>query len=100
MNKRFKPEVRKEQIIQAARTIAKRSGFSALSRQAVAAEVGVSGQAINYHFGTLKQLERAVKRSAIADEDLQLIGQLVVMKDPLIAKLAPDIRRAAVGVFL
>lgn len=100
MNKRYKPEIRKEQIITAAREIVVRSGFSALSRSAVAEAVGVSGQAINYHYGTLAQLERAVKRAAVADQDLQVLGQLVVMNDPIVEKITPELRRAAVGVFL
>ncbi|ULG00619.1 transcriptional regulator [Alteromonas phage vB_AmaS-R9Y1] len=100
MKKRFKPEVRKEQIIDAAIGIVEGDGFAALDRQTVARVVGVSGQTINHYFGTLKQLERAVKRAAIAKPSYSVIAQLIVMKDATVENLDEGVKRKALGGFL
>jgi len=100
MSKRFKPEVRKEQIIDAAIGIVEGGGFSSLDRQTVARVVGVSGQTINHYFGTLKQLERAVKRAAIAKPSYSVIAQLIVMKDATVENLDAETKRRALGGFL
>lgn len=100
MNKRFKPEVRKEQIIDAAISIVEGGGLAALDRQTVARVVGVSGQTINHYFGTLKQLERAVKRAAVAKPSYNVIAQLVVMNDPAVDGLDESVKRKALGGFL
>lgn len=100
MKKRFKPEVRKEQIIDAAINIVEGDGFAALDRQTVARVVGVSGQTINHYFGTLKQLERAVKRAAVAKPSYNVIAQLIVMNDPTVDEIDAETKRRALGGFL
>jgi hypothetical protein len=41
----------------------------------------VSGPAVQYHFKTVKQLQRAVKRAAVEQRCLPVIAQLIALGD-------------------
>ena len=94
--KRYAPDVRKQQIVEAGVALAERDGLSAITRDGVAREVGISGAAVQYHFGTVKQLQRAVKRAAVAAQSMRVIAQLIAAGDPAVEGLDAEVRAAAI----
>lgn len=74
--KRQKPDDRKYQILTAALTVAERpGGFSKLTRESVAKEVGCAEALISRYFGTMPGFKRTVMRSAILTENLSIVAQ-------------------------
>ena len=80
--KRMHPQLRKEQIIQAALEVATEVGYSNLTRKILADRIEVSPATIQRYYPTIPQLKRAVMRAAIKHERLPVIAQGLVVKDP------------------
>ena len=95
MTKRMKPAQRREEILQAAMSVARRLGYKSMRRCDVAKEAGVTDALVSNYWGTITQLQRGVMRKAIADDDLELIAQGVVAKDRHVAKLSERRKRHA-----
>lgn len=73
---RQEPADRKDQILSAAIKVAEKSGgFSRLTREAVAKEVGLSEGLVSKYFGTMTAFKRTIMRSAILTENLSIIAQ-------------------------
>lgn len=94
--RRLNSDVRKEQIVDAALAIARDFGFSCMIRDNIANKLGVSSPLIQHHFGTMKQLRRAVVRKAIQDKCLPVLAQLIALRDPLVADLDSTVREQAI----
>jgi AcrR family transcriptional regulator len=71
----MKPEARREQILAAALKIANDTGYSSLTRDAVAQSAGVATGQVNHIFNTMTQLRRAVMRAAVHRELRPIIAQ-------------------------
>jgi len=78
---RMKPEVRREQILAAALTIANEQGYNALTRDGVAQVAGVATGQVNHIFNTMTQLRRAVMRAAVHRELRPIIAQGLAQGD-------------------
>ena len=108
MHNKLSKDVRCEQILSAAMTIAKRDGFAALSRDGVAREAGCGAGTVNCHYNTMQQLRRAVIRHAVKEaanstDDKQLLAIVAqgLMSGESSAKKAPDnIKTAALATLM
>lgn len=96
-NTRMKPEARSEEIVAAGLRIAINRGWKALTRDGVATEAGVSFAMVNFRFGTMTQLKRAVMREAIRREELRVIAQGYVSDDPTASKIDNDLKTRALS---
>lgn len=75
MSERLKADVRRDQILAVALTMAERDGFNNLRRDAVAEEAGVATGQVNHMFETMDKLRRAVMKAAVNREILPIIAQ-------------------------
>lgn len=100
MSKRLKPEVRKEQVIDAALRLAGQSHYLEVGREDIAAALGFSASTIRYHFKTLTQLRNDLVRAAIKRNDLAVIAQAITAKHPHAVKASPELRRQALEASL
>lgn len=98
-HRRLKPEVRKEHILRAALLLAKKHGYTHVTRDQVARAVGVTGQAIQYHFKTMTQFRRDLMRFAVAQKCLAVVAQGLALRDPR-AQAAPLALREAAAATL
>lgn len=96
MNKRYKPDVRKDAIVAVALRLAAETHYTQVQRKQIADELGVTPPALTYHFGTMQQLRRAIMRAAIAKEDLAVIAQGLVAQDEHAKKAPETLRRRAI----
>jgi AcrR family transcriptional regulator len=96
MTKKQKPDDRKYQILTAALAVAERpGGFSKLTREAVAKEVGCAESLISRYFGTIPSFKRTIIRSAILTENLAIIAQGLAIGDPHAQKADESLKRKA-----
>lgn len=95
MSKRLKPEVRKEQVIEAALSLAAKSHYLEVGREEIASALGFSASTIRYHFKTLTQLRKEVVRAAVKQEHLAVIAQAVTANHPQAVKVSKALRRRA-----
>lgn len=94
--KRQKPDDRKYQILTAALAVAERpGGFSKLTRESVAKEVGCAEALISRYFGTMITFRRTVMRSAILTENLSIIAQGLAHGDSHALKADESLKRKA-----
>lgn len=93
--RRFKPEVRKDAILVAACGLAEQGHYRDVTRKEVAAAVGVSGPAIQYHFGTMQQLRKDLIRFAIKRECWRVVAQAIAAGDPQAGRLSAEDRKKA-----
>ena len=92
---RLKPEARKEDILAAALPLAAEHGYRNITRNQIAEAAKVSGPTLNYHFGTMAQLQRDLMRHAIARENLRVIAQGISAGDSQAAKVDSELRSRA-----
>lgn len=97
---RLKPELRKEQILDAAMIVAERSGYLNMLRREVADEAKCGNGTVSHYFGTMTQLCRAVMRKAIEDRNLSIIAQGIAAQDRHALKAPGDIKQAAMESLL
>ena len=96
MSKRYKPEIRKEAIVDVALKLAAATHYTQVQRKQIADELGVTPPALTYHFGTMELLRRAIIRAAIDREDLVVIAQGLVAQDKHAKKAPETLRRRAI----
>ncbi len=94
---RLEPQVRKEQILEAAIHVADRNGLYDLRREDVAEKAGVATGLVNRYFGTMTQLRRAVMRRAISKEHLSIVAEGVARRDPQAMKAPEELKRNALN---
>lgn len=76
------PDDRKYQILGAAIVIAEKpGGFSKLTREAIAKEVGCADGLISKYFGTMTAFKRQIMRVAILKENLSIVAQGLAIGD-------------------
>ena len=74
MRQRLKPEVRRDQILNAAIHVATVDGFDNMTRDKIALQADVATGLVNHAFNTMTQLRRAVMRAAVNRELLSIIA--------------------------
>lgn len=94
--------IRREQILQAAVTLAARDGYPNIKRDEVAERAGVAAGSVNLHFETMTQLRRSLVRYAVEQANkgktgpvLRVVAQALSMKDKHAAKATDAVKKAA-----
>lgn len=93
--KRFKPEVRKPEILAAALSLAHAKGYQNVTRKEIAEAVGISGPSVQYHFGTMQQLRGDLMRYAVKQRDAVVVAQGLTNKDARALSADSDLKNAA-----
>lgn len=93
--RRYKPSVRKDSAIAAALDLAEQSHYLKVTRDQIAAAVGVTGSAIQYHFKTMAQLRSELMRAAVKRERLIVIAQGLTTSDTQAVKAPIALQRRA-----
>lgn len=94
---RLKPEARREDILAAAFHLATKRHYQLLTRNEIAEQAGISGPSVQYHFGTMARLRKAIVRAAICRECLAVLSQAILSHDPLVKGISPELRERAVA---
>jgi len=89
------PAVRKAELLDAALHVARRDGYSHVTREALAEHAGVSPGLISKYFGTMASLKRAIMSAAVARRDLVLIAQGLAAGDAKARSVPPDVKMDA-----
>lgn len=86
---RLTPQVRKDQLLTVALSLAAVHGYARLTRDQIAAGAGVSAGLVSQSFGTMTNLRRDIVRAAVRTENLPVLGQALAAIDAH-ARSAPD----------
>lgn len=90
------PDDRKYQILKAALSLAEKpGGFSCITRESIANEVGCAEGLVSRYFGTMAAFKRAIVRSAILTENLSIIAQGLASGDPNAHKADKNLKARA-----
>lgn len=80
----------KNRILLCATKLARTHGVHAITRDGVASYARCGQGTVNYHFGTARQLRRAVLNAAIEAEDIEILARALPDKDgDLVGRLTP-----------
>lgn len=93
--KRLDPEVRREQILDAALRVAERDGYDRMTRVAVAVTAKCSGATVQYYYTSMDQLRRCVMRAAVRKPVLPVLAQGLARRDRIALRADPELRRRA-----
>jgi len=93
--RRANPELRKEQILNAAIIVAKKNGYNKLTKPAIAETAGTSVSLVGHYFPTMPQLKRAVMRAAIAQGIIEIIANGLANKDQHARKAPKELKTQA-----
>ncbi len=85
---------RKADILTAAIKVAEASHYKYMTRDAIAAEAGVSGSLVQHYFHTMTQLRRDVMRKAVRGDFPIIVAQGLVAGDKH-AKAAREVHKSA-----
>lgn len=96
-NPRLKPAVRRDQILTAALSLASASHYLRLTRDQIATKLGLSGPAVQYHFGTMGQLRTDLMRAAVKRQHLVVLSQGLLAKDKHAEKASEELRGRALA---
>ena len=89
------PDVRREQLLDAAITIAKKVGYTNVERNAIADAAGVSMALINNYLGTLPQLQRTLMRYAVKNNIVEIVAQGLACRDRHASKASQELKEQA-----
>lgn len=93
--KRLKPVIRKEEILAAALTLAVLSSYTRITRNEIALAAGVSGPAVQYHFGTMAKLRTELMRYAVKQRNPRVVAQGLAVRDRQAAKADEELKQQA-----
>lgn len=94
--KRFKTDVRKDEILRAALTLAVRDGYKNVTRVTIAEFIGVAETTVQYHFGTMARLRSELMRYAVKQGNVRVVAQGLADRHPQALKACEGLRRLAV----
>lgn len=86
---------RKEDILKAAMSVAKKGNYSTITRAEVATEASCSEALVSKYFNTMNQLRKAVMRLAAQGGYPEVLAQGLSSKDKQALKANKDERRLA-----
>lgn len=96
LNPRQHPDDRRYQILKVSTELAEKAGgFSRLTRELIAKEIGCADGLISRYFGTMSELRRAIMRSAILTENLSIIAQGLACGDIHAQKAGKNLKARA-----
>lgn len=93
--KRLSKDDRKNDLLQTALDLSVKVGYTNVSRGALATEAGVSNALVTHYFGTMKQLKRAIMRSAIGRSIPEIVAQGLAIGDDNARKAPVELKARA-----
>lgn len=87
------PEIRRESILDAAITLAKKRGYNRITRDAVAEEAGVSSPLIAAYFPRMSHLRVAIMDTSINRQIVEIIAQGLTINDPMALNINEGLRK-------
>ena len=84
-----------EHVLSAAVRVARRSGWSAVTREAVAAECGLSTGTVSNAFRTMGALRTEVMCVAVTAGDLPIVAEGLAAREPVCINASPELKRRA-----
>jgi AcrR family transcriptional regulator len=91
----MKPEVRKEELLDAALALAKKHGYQNVTRNQIAEKVACAPSLIHHYFNTMNQLRRAIISAAIHQKEFTVLAQGLAAKEPKALAAPIALREAA-----
>lgn len=79
--KRQKPAVRKAEMLRVALELANDRGYTQVTRNEIAAGLGVCGSTVQYHFGTMAQLRVELMMYAVKHRHARVVAQGLAVYD-------------------
>ena len=100
---RLKPDDRRELIVITALSLAQGKSYMKVTRDEIAEQLGITGPAIQHHFGTMKQLRRSVMRAACqravgptpCQDALRVVAQGLADGNSFAARVSDEVKKAA-----
>lgn len=96
---RVKGDLRKEQILNVAVRLSKDVGYTNITRQHIADDIGISMGAITTYF-TMPQLRKQIMRRAVQGGVIEVIAQGIANKDNQAMKAPEELKKQAVELLL
>lgn len=92
---KLEARARAAQILAAALRLAEWFGYTNVTRDQVAARIGVAPSLIPHYMGTMASLRRKIMREAVRLECLPVIAQGLAVRDPHALAAPPELRQRA-----
>jgi AcrR family transcriptional regulator len=92
---RFAPEIRYEQVLQAAVELAREIGYQQLTRNKIADFAGVSPALVSHYLGSMVETVDKVIEAAISGKVLEIIAQGLTYQNELIMNAPRELREQA-----
>jgi AcrR family transcriptional regulator len=90
-------KIKKGDLLNVAMTLAEQQGYSHIKRDEIAKLAGVAMGSVNLHLGTMHKIRKSVVRRAIKTENLRIIAQALIARDPLVDDMDVDLRLRALN---
>lgn len=87
------PEIRKQQIVEAALQVALKVGYKKITRKEIAEKAGVSAGLITNYFTPMEILKNEVLILAVRKEIIEIIAQGVGVRDPITRNLPNKLKK-------
>lgn len=97
--KRLAPEVRQDQILEAAIRLSEKQNYRHITREQIAKKVGCAPGLISFYFGGMLELRHKVMSVAIERENLTILMQGLVCNDPMACRAPKKLRQKAAEQF-
>lgn len=91
---RLDPEIRREQIVHAAKSMSYEGGLYKWTLEDVAKFVGITTPGVRYYFFSTAQLRDEIIRNAIDARDVPIVLQAIAAHDPIAESVGPALRKA------
>jgi len=92
---KLEARARAAQILAAAVQLAAQHGYTRLTREQVAARIGVSPSLVPHYMGTAANMRRKIMREAVRLECLPVIAQGLAVRDPHAMAAPAELRQRA-----
>ncbi len=94
--KRLRADVRKDELITEALSMAASDHYTNVTRNGLAEAAGVSGSTVQYHFATMDKMRNEIMRAAVKRGDLVVLAQGIMAKHAHALRAPEGLRHAAV----
>ncbi len=97
---RLKPEVRREEILASALSLAAVRGYVNITQECIADSAGLSASAIHYHFGTMDRLRCELMQYAVRVGNAVVVAQGLVARDKYAMRADDQLKKEAMDAIL
>lgn len=98
--RRVEPRARKAEIVLAAIELARRHGYTGITRELIAERAGCSVRLINYYFTTIAELRGIVMAEAVKQVIVEIIAQGLALRDPQAIDVPQPVKMRAVAYIM